>query len=1056
MEYFHLSFFSLGHLSNALISLVIGASFLFGGIRSAAGRLISLTFISSFIFSVFMFWGTVAYGAETGRHGYPSVIILLCHVLLIQLAYRYPRLYRRRESDIVLIGSIILVLVSFLDFNPPIVEYSYEVHSRMYRLPVSSFIQTVFALWIPLVLWRQGRRISQEVFSKIKKKKQIRLPKRVRILRVLAFLLSIYALLAFLAFLKHNGLVSSWYYHALTQTGLLFGQGLFVYIYLSYSREPVSFLVKLVGISLTAIVVMVQILLFQTMNWLENKYDDDRIADTNKIVSEVLRGESLALNRDVDYVIRVSSHRAAEPVYLRYNYPVQQLNYAVNTPATSRRIYVKGEQPSLAYQKQLEGFRYEVGFSYVSYRLYMHQYLLRFLFLLLALVILTLVIFPILFYKSITRPLTMLVNSLENVRRGHLKVNLPVREHDEVGLLTHSFNRMVQALSRADERLRIYTEKLEEKVDERAYEIKLRMKEIEEANLALQNEIAERRKLEKELRESQKFIHSVARSSPQVLFVYDIKNLKVRYMNHDTFQQALTVASEGSGTGFFKDILLEEDEEVYQRWIDNLKLAADNEPVDVEFRIKSPDRGPVWLFSRATVYARDEDGTVREIIGTCIDVTGRKVAEERVLYMARHDALTGLPNRLRLQERFAETVASAHINKEKIALLFLDLDRFKWVNDTLGHEIGDLLLKAVADKLRNCMAEKEVLARWGGDEFVILIQDQDIMARSEQLARDVLEALDEPFMINGHELLISGSIGIAIYPDHDISPRNLLRKADLAMYLAKEKGRSNYQYYKPELDHKTARLRMMEIEIWRAIENKEFIMYYQPIYTADTRDLVGVESLIRWQHPERGILYPNDFIEIAEETGQIIEIGREMLRQVATDALKWINRGYKVPVTFNVSNRQFRHESIGAMISDILAETGLPAEYLELELTEGILLDSAISSEEKLAALRKIGIRLSLDDFGTGYSSLSYLKKLRVNKLKIDKSFIMDLGSAVEDEPFIVAIVALARALKLPTVAEGVEREEQLSYLRNLGVDYIQGYLFARPMTIESLLATLK
>ncbi|MCS6983617.1 MAG: EAL domain-containing protein [Leptospiraceae bacterium] len=1051
MTYF-LSPYSLAFLSNGILALVIGLVFASGGIRSAAAPILILSFFSQFLLSLIWLGATLTYSAVGSKVAYLFLLHLVFYLILIQLVYRYPRHEDKKESAYTLLISFVVLLLALPDYLPVSSEFSFEIHARVFRLPRSMAVQFVFALWCLVILLRKSQRISRRQLSFTKTDPSQGLPKRIYSLRLLVLLFAFMAFQALLHLAVALRLIAPQLFLPLFVCLLLSAQVIYAYVYLTYSKEPVSFLVKVVGLSLVGIIFVVQLLLYFTVSWVEEKYNNEKLVESQDLVEEITHQQELVLPSHVDFIFRELGEEKKELVYIRFGYPPQE-NWK-NTLASygPKRYYIPIDEPTILYRFEKLGSIWGVGFSYKSYRQYIHEYLIRFAILLLLLVVLVIVVLPTLFYFGFMKPLRVLVSSLEYVRRGQLKVNIPVTSHDELGFLTHSFNRMVLSLQRADERLRRYTERLEDLVEKRTFELKLRMREIEETNIALQNEIKERRHLEAKLRENQKFIQSIAQSSPQVLFLYDIKEKTLRYLNNETFHVSDNPIPAPSG--FWGDIIHPEDRSVYENWLEQLKKAKDNEPVDAEFRIRGNNGHAYWIFTRAIVYSRESDGTVRDIIGTSIDVTQRKLAEERVLYLARHDPLTGLPNRLRLQERFAEMVA--HCRGQKIALLFLDLDRFKWVNDTLGHETGDQLLKSVAEKLRLCVREQDMLSRWGGDEFVVLLMAKDIYTFAEQIASCMLRAIETPFNISGQEVLIHGSIGIAIYPDHDVSLRNLLRKADLAMYLAKEKGRANHCFYETTLEHKTEHFRRMEIEIRRGLENDEFFMQYQPIYSIDQEKLVGVESLLRWRHREKGIIYPSEFLEIAEETGQILELGRVMLKRVLVDASKWLELGYEIPVTFNISNRQFRSENISKMVQEVLIETKFPPEFLELELTEGILFDASINAEKQLESLRKLGVKLSLDDFGTGHTSLGYLKKISVSKLKIDKSFVSDLGSGVQDEPFVAAIVALARALKLPTVAEGVEREEQLHYLRQVGVDYIQGFLFGRPMDIDTFLELLK
>jgi diguanylate cyclase (GGDEF)-like protein/PAS domain S-box-containing protein len=436
------------------------------------------------------------------------------------------------------------------------------------------------------------------------------------------------------------------------------------------------------------------------------------------------------------------------------------------------------------------------------------------------------------------------------------------------------------------------------------------------------------------------------------------------------------------------------------------------------------------------------------IIGSVIDITEQKKAEEKIKHMAYHDALTGLPNRYQLRSRFQSALMDK--NMKLAAILFLDLDRFKLINDTLGHELGDQLLKKVAERLRECVGVGDCLARLGGDEFILFLPHTD-QERASRAAKKVLATLNESFLLNEYEIYITPSMGISQYPCDGEDIATLIKKADLAMHQAKRLGKNNFQYYeKKSMEQSTNRLEL-EKDLRKALERKEFILYYQPKLSIYSGEIIGVEALIRWSHPDKGIISPTEFIPLAEETGMIIPIGEWVLRKACTEIQALNKAGFPpMVVSVNLSLRQFFQPNFTQMVGQVLSETGLPPESLELEITESMTIDThhalMIVSE-----LKKLGVRISLDDFGTGYSSLHYLKQFPVDKLKIDRSFIRDCLTDSNNATIVKTIIAMAHELKMEINAEGVETEEQLAFLQQNSCNEVQGYLFSKPLPIEEI-----
>jgi diguanylate cyclase (GGDEF)-like protein len=439
-------------------------------------------------------------------------------------------------------------------------------------------------------------------------------------------------------------------------------------------------------------------------------------------------------------------------------------------------------------------------------------------------------------------------------------------------------------------------------------------------------------------------------------------------------------------------------------------------------------------------------------IATLEDVSARKASEARADEMARLDPLTGLPNRLLLRERLAEALARFQRNGEPYALLLIDLDRFKPVNDTLGHPIGDLLLAKVADRLRSTVRPTDTVARIGGDEFVILQTGIREAGNTQALARRIVDLISRTYMVDGHLLTIGASVGVALAPMDGETADKLLKNADLALYRAKLDGRGTYRFFEPEMDARMQARRRLELDMRQALARREFQLHYQPQLQLDGDKLIGCEALIRWKHPERGLVSPLDFIPLAEEIGLIVPIGEWVIRQACRDATTW-PAGMSVAV--NVSPAQFKSDRLVETIISALASSGLSARRLEVEITEGVLLQESEKTLQTLHRLRELGVRVSMDDFGTGYSSLSYLRSFPFDKIKIDRSFVKDLASKPDGDAIIRAIAGLGKSLGMTTVAEGVETPEQMQRIRDEGCTDVQGYLISKPIPADDLLQFL-
>jgi diguanylate cyclase (GGDEF)-like protein/PAS domain S-box-containing protein len=432
------------------------------------------------------------------------------------------------------------------------------------------------------------------------------------------------------------------------------------------------------------------------------------------------------------------------------------------------------------------------------------------------------------------------------------------------------------------------------------------------------------------------------------------------------------------------------------------------------------------------------------------DITERKRYEETIKYQAFYDSLTGLPNRLLLKERIAIEISHCKQTGNKLAVMFLDLDRFKLINDTLGHDIGDKLLKETAKKLQMCVTKDATIARIGGDEFVILLPGLVHEGNVGQTASKILEIIRQPVIIDDHELYLTISVGITIYPDDGEDEETLITNADVAMYRAKEQGKNNFQLYTPALNAKALERLSLENYLRRALEYNEFVVYYQPKVNAATEEIIGMEALIRWKHPNWGLVPPMKFIPIAEETGLIVPIGEWVLSTACAHNKALQNAGLPpLTVAVNLSSRQFELQDLTKIVSKVLQETGLEAEYLELEITESIAMQNVEHTLKTISQLRAMGVKFSIDDFGTGYSSLSQLNNFAVNKLKIDKSFVEKVDGSKDNSVIASTVLALGKSLELDIVAEGVENEEQVKFFKQNNCDEMQGYFFGRPMSNE-------
>ncbi|MRW92780.1 EAL domain-containing protein [Duganella sp. FT80W] len=463
--------------------------------------------------------------------------------------------------------------------------------------------------------------------------------------------------------------------------------------------------------------------------------------------------------------------------------------------------------------------------------------------------------------------------------------------------------------------------------------------------------------------------------------------------------------------------------------------------------------GELYLEFLTVSAVRDTRGQTTHYVGVFSDITKAKESQEKLDHLAHHDPLTALPNRLLFNDRLQHALQRASRDGEQLALLFIDLDRFKNVNDTLGHHIGDELLKQVAKALQDRLREGDTLARLGGDEFIVLLENIDNQYGASLVAEKLVQMFEQPFMVAGHELFVTCSVGISLFPDDAADLNMLIRNADVAMYQAKARGRNGFSFYAPSMTGEGVERLRLETFLRRSIEKDEIFLNYQPQVEIDTGRLIGVEALVRWNHPELGLIPPIRFIPLAEDTGFINQLGKWVLHEACRQMVRWQQAGLHVPkIAVNLSAKQFERGSIVNMVADILSDTGLEPQRLQLEVTESVIMNTG-DAMVFINDLHSIGVALAIDDFGTGYSSLAYLKQLPVQTLKIDRSFIKDISTDVNDEAIAIAIIQLGKSMNLSVIAEGVETDEQAAFLLRHGCNLAQGYLYSRPLSSDDMLA---
>jgi len=494
----------------------------------------------------------------------------------------------------------------------------------------------------------------------------------------------------------------------------------------------------------------------------------------------------------------------------------------------------------------------------------------------------------------------------------------------------------------------------------------------------------------------------------------------------------------------FLDLVHPDDRKMVKKTINNDLLK--NKQCGIEYNILLPGDFERTIYQEGrTIF--NEDGEAIRVVGTIQDITERKKAEQKIKFLAYYDRLTKLPNRLLFKERLGKAIADANRHGRSGAIIFLDLDNFKHINETFGHYTGDKLLKIAAKRIGDCLRNNDTAARLGGDDFGIIIEETHNLQDAALVARRILETMKQVIVIDGNEFYTNTSIGVSVYPLDGNNVEMLMRNADAAMSRAKELGKNTYQFYTADMNAKAFERFALETGLRKAVERNELLLHYQPEVDLTSGMVIGVEALVRWAHPDMGLISPMEFIPLAEESGLITSIGEWVLRTACAQNKAWqMGKNTNIRIGVNLSASQFKNHNLLELIANVLEETGLNADSLELELTESILMEHAETSINTLDQLNRMGVHLSIDDFGTGYSSFSYLKRFPIDTLKIDRSFVHDINTDPDDAAIVKAVTTMAHSLNLKVVAEGVETKEQLATLKNLGCDIAQGYLISRPI----------
>jgi len=562
------------------------------------------------------------------------------------------------------------------------------------------------------------------------------------------------------------------------------------------------------------------------------------------------------------------------------------------------------------------------------------------------------------------------------------------------------------------------------------------------------------------LSESEYLHRFIVDHSPDIVFMLDTDG-RFTFLN-DTVYKTLGFSKNDLLGQHYSKIVSGQSKEQAQ-FVFTERRAGERKSRNIELKLKCQGESEYRYFDTTSMSImlnqsdHNTDGQFQGTYGVARDITEKKQAQEVINFQAYHDLLTNLPNRALMEDRLQIAITQSKRNNQKLAVMFLDLDRFKWVNDTMGHTMGDRLLQAVSQRLESCLRSGDTLARFGGDEFTLVLPQVKQREDASIIAEKVLNEFKTPFMIDEHELFVSASIGIAVYPEAGTCMESLIKSADLAMYCVKERGKNGFEFYSEEMSGISNSKLMMERDLRKALINGDLRVCYQPQVNAETEEIVGFEALVRWEHAENGLVFPDEFIPIAEETGLILEVGNFVMETACKDLAEWRASGIdNIRVSINFSAPQVDQDDFIDRIVQTLQKYNLPGSALEVEITENIIMNDMAHVIQKLRKLTTLGIKIAVDDFGTGYSSLSYLQHFPVNTLKIDKSFVNSIHVNKGGTSIVNAIVAMAQGLNLNLIAEGVETDPQLEYLKSLGCAEIQGWLFGKAESAETTFEMLE
>lgn len=663
------------------------------------------------------------------------------------------------------------------------------------------------------------------------------------------------------------------------------------------------------------------------------------------------------------------------------------------------------------------------------------QQLLHRLFLAISIIGFTLLAMYIIFIaRSLSQRLSRLAEAVRSITAGQVKHPIELQGNDELTELAIGFNAMQEQVLLREGALRTARAELEHRVLARTGQLK-------ESNEKLIAEVEERKRAEQTLR----LLSQAVEQSPVSVMITDIQG-RIEYVN-DTFVSITGYAREeaiGNTPALLKSG--QTSAETYRSLWSTISQGGDWEG---ELHNQKRDGTLYWEHARISP-VKDRSGHITHYLSVQEDITLRREQEDKIVYQAQYDSLTGLPNRVLALDRLSQIIRTAVREKQMVALMFIDLDDFKKINDSLGHHIGDELLIQASQRLSQAVRSEDTVARYGGDEFLVIIGDLSEISDSKTIVDKILDSFAPAFTVSGYDLVVTPSIGLTIYPNDGEDPATLMRNADLAMYQAKERGRNTYQFFTQEIHDYSLRRLEMERHLHHALEHDEMRVFYQPLMETETNRMVGAEALIRWENPTIGWVTPDRFIDIAEHTGLICPIGDWILIESCRQIQKWqMQSRRELHLSVNISPRQFQAKCIVKSLEHALQQTGFPAHQLHLEVTEGLLIRNLSEAKEALSELKQMGVKLVLDDFGTGYSSLSYLRSFPFHSMKIDRSFVKDITTLADARSLITAAINMGKSLGLKVVAEGVETEEQLKLLRELGCTYAQGYLFSKPLSAD-------